>query len=151
MCWQNDVSVLDLSSRPKTATGFFDNWTVKQPWRFWKKSALLEGSGIQDDKLACQTDSGHFEGAGKARSAPDRSQRRIRSILSVGVLNHSKELTFKNSRGKDKKSQQTILKPWSNFIREFDPGSGWTLAACLTHASRTRVAGWSFRMETGNS
>ena len=21
---------------------------------------------------------------------------------------------------------------------EFDPGSGWTLAACLTHASRTR-------------
>ena len=28
-------------------------------------------------------------------------------------------------------SQQTIL--W-----EFDPGSGWTLAACLTHASRTK-------------
>ena len=25
-------------------------------------------------------------------------------------------------------------------IREFDPGSGWTLAACLTHASRTK---WS--------
>ena len=24
-----------------------------------------------------------------------------------------------------------------HFIREFDPGSGWTLAACLTHASRT--------------
>ena len=23
-------------------------------------------------------------------------------------------------------------------IREFDPGSGWTLAACLTHASRTK-------------
>ena len=23
------------------------------------------------------------------------------------------------------------------FYREFDPGSGWTLAACLTHASRT--------------
>ena len=26
-----------------------------------------------------------------------------------------------------------------HFIREFDPGSGWTLAACLTHASRTRL------------
>ena len=24
-----------------------------------------------------------------------------------------------------------------NFIGEFDPGSGRTLAACLTHASRT--------------
>ena len=25
------------------------------------------------------------------------------------------------------------------FFREFDPGSGWTLAACLTHASRTEL------------
>ena len=25
-----------------------------------------------------------------------------------------------------------------NFLWEFDPGSGWTLAACLRHASRTR-------------
>ena len=24
------------------------------------------------------------------------------------------------------------------FLWEFDPGSGWTLAACLTHASRTK-------------
>ena len=39
------------------------------------------------------------------------------------------------------------LKLWKNdfnhfgdkiqFFREFDPGSGWTLAACLTHSSRT--------------
>ena len=26
-----------------------------------------------------------------------------------------------------------------HLIREFDPGSGWTLAACLTHASRTGI------------
>ena len=25
----------------------------------------------------------------------------------------------------------------NTFLWEFDPGSGWTLAACLTHASRT--------------
>ena len=31
----------------------------------------------------------------------------------------------------------TIKKTW-----EFDPGSGWTLAACLTHASRTDLY-WS--------
>ena len=30
---------------------------------------------------------------------------------------------------------------------EFDPGSGWTLAACLTHASRTELFRWSFRMD----
>ena len=26
------------------------------------------------------------------------------------------------------------------FFREFDPGSGRTLAACLTHASRTKIS-----------
>ena len=35
-----------------------------------------------------------------------------------------------------------------NFFREFDPGSGRTLAACLTHASRTEPIGRSFRTET---
>ena len=29
-----------------------------------------------------------------------------------------------------------------NFLWEFDPGSGWTLAACLTHASRTKHFTW---------
>ena len=33
------------------------------------------------------------------------------------------------------------------IYREFDPGSGWTLAACLTHASRTELFRWSFRMD----
>ena len=31
------------------------------------------------------------------------------------------------------------------IYREFDPGSGRTLAACLTHASRTRIIGRRFR------
>ena len=33
------------------------------------------------------------------------------------------------------------------FIGEFDPGSGRTLAACLTHASRTELFDGSLRME----
>ena len=28
---------------------------------------------------------------------------------------------------------------FNTIFREFDPGSGWTLAACLTHASRTEL------------
>ena len=35
-----------------------------------------------------------------------------------------------------------------HILWEFDPGSGWTLAACLTHASRTRYFDWSFRMDS---
>ena len=31
------------------------------------------------------------------------------------------------------------------FYWEFDPGSGWTLAACLTHASRTELVGKRLR------
>ena len=31
------------------------------------------------------------------------------------------------------------------IYREFDPGSGRTLAACLTHASRTRICGKRIR------
>ena len=31
------------------------------------------------------------------------------------------------------------------MYREFDPGSGRTLAACLTHASRTRICGKRIR------
>ena len=33
------------------------------------------------------------------------------------------------------------------FFREFDPGSGRTLAACLTHASRTERIVRSFRTD----
>ena len=54
-----------------------------------------------------------------------------------------KELTFKNSK-KGMNSQVVILNRIKHFIREFDPGSGWTLAACLTHASRTRNFKWDF-------
>ena len=35
---------------------------------------------------------------------------------------------------------QIIWKRFNIFFGEFDPGSGWTLAACLRHASRTK---WS--------
>lgn len=35
------------------------------------------------------------------------------------------------------------------FVGEFDPGSGRTLAACLTHASRTGSAGLLFGGESG--
>ena len=36
-----------------------------------------------------------------------------------------------------KRANQTFSINFKNFSGEFDPGSGRTLAACLTHASRT--------------
>ena len=35
--------------------------------------------------------------------------------------------------------KENELEALINIIREFDPGSGRTLAACLTHASRTEI------------
>ena len=63
-----------------------------------------------------------------------------------------KELTFKNSKKgcspigdwRDEIAKQLFWPNQTHFIREFDPGSGWTLAACLTHASRTRNFKWDF-------
>ena len=36
---------------------------------------------------------------------------------------------------------------WEDFNEEFDPGSGWTLAERLTHASRTGIYKGSLRTE----
>ena len=48
---------------------------------------------------------------------------------------------FQRTKPKDSKPENKTGKPdiWQeDFLTwEFDPGSGWTLAACLTHASRT--------------
>ena len=56
-----------------------------------------------------------------------------------------------NRRAEQKTSLSSIQKSWkkqvnkepkgSQIFWEFDPGSGWTLAACLTHASRAEIRG----------
>ena len=53
----------------------------------------------------------------------------------------TEEKVSKRSRVRDKRRIRRI------YNREFDPGSGRTLAACLTHASRTDLIERSFRME----
>ena len=50
--------------------------------------------------------------------------------------------TFKNSRFGTNKSKSQIYSGDQLLTWEFDPGSGWTLAACLTHASRTKHFTW---------
>ena len=68
--------------------------------------------------------------------------------LNYWETNSSAEISLihferKNSKSKKKLEQNSskkILGPKGleiEFFREFDPGSGLTLAACITHSSRT--------------
>ena len=62
-----------------------------------------------------------------------------RKFLAIEGIN-SEEQSEKSQILKDsKKGSQSNLVRIKTFIWEFDPGSGWTLAACLTHASRTET------------
>ena len=57
------------------------------------------------------------------------------------------QLQLKQSDTSDSKVDFKNFGSLNTIFREFDPGSGWTLAACLTHASRTELLWWSFRMD----
>ena len=58
------------------------------------------------------------------------------SPLKNGMCSHLKSATRMGSH-------REVIFFENNFRTwEFDPGSGWTLAACLTHASRTKHSIW---------
>ena len=74
------------------------------------------------------------------KKAPKKLRGRVQSI--TGARNYKKHEAMTNSSMKDQFELRFVLIP---FYREFDPGSGRTLAACLTHASRTRICGKRIR------
>ena len=56
------------------------------------------------------------------------------------LLKNKKENSKQVKSKKDRSDEKMITEGdfgWHTNIREFDPGSGWTLAACITHSSRT--------------
>ena len=69
------------------------------------------------------------------KKAPKKLRGRVQSI--TGARNYKKHEAMTNSSMKDQFELRFVLMP---FYREFDPGSGRTLAACLTHASRTECS-----------
>ena len=90
------------------------------------------------------------------RKLPERrrtlkiKQRKFKPVITLRVhLKDSKvKTTQKNVKGyvsvsRASSSENLGLTPLGvdiQFFREFDPGSGRTLAACLTHASRTEIS-----------
>ena len=64
--------------------------------------------------------------------------RKKSTIVQILSKHLSKEL--KSNKKLDKIALKKVLSPKGfkiEFFREFDPGSGLTLAACITHSSRT--------------
>ena len=64
------------------------------------------------------------------------------------------EFQEKRNRKEFEQERQDKIEPKQTIYHgEFDPGSGRTLAACLTHASRTRrdekLASYRFEWQTG--
>ena len=77
---------------------------------------------------------------------PERDGSRKDGFRLPGKLRFQKNKERDGNHNPDNSSQ--IRTGWENFWTwEFDPGSGWTLAACLTHASRTGLFNGSFRTE----
>ena len=59
------------------------------------------------------------------------------------TANKPKTIQFREKTAKKntktKKHAKSVNRARKNLYEEFDPGSGWTPAACLTHASRTKI------------
>ena len=112
------------------------------------RPALLE-NGIEDEKASAGDHAatlGH-----KARSVDvtvhEKHKHLITDKVSQSVL---VPVDRRASQPRSRLSRSTISRPWSqthgravnDLDGEFDPGSGRTLAACLTHASRAGSIQW---------
>ena len=65
---------------------------------------------------------------------------KFRALKSAEISLKHFEKSTSNKEAKINSSEKGISsREWENiqFFREFDPGSGLTLAACITHSSRT--------------
>ena len=90
-----------------------DKWTVMQPWKFKRISEKRTVNGTR--KLS-----------GLVRNQTSYAEQEMKWTHEVLEVSAEQKLSILILRRRIK-----------IFYREFDPGSGWTLAACLTHASRT--------------
>ena len=80
--------------------------------------------------------------------ALENSKNSIGSWNPQRKIQRNEPLLFrnKNARESSDKEKAWEIKLQTNILTwEFDPGSGWTLAACLTHASRTKHLGTNLR------
>ena len=159
--WECD----NIIKRFRKKTQNLDNWITKQPWTLiqisfgfsWEwclQESPWNRTKVQNLNITVMT--------GKEPVVLDRNRH-----FYVPVQHSSRLRTSPSSRwgwapyvkylkclfiSKLIQRFQTFA-AWLNrkhFIWEFDPGSGWTLAACLTHASRTKHLTWFFGWRSGD-
>ena len=104
-----------------------DNWTVKHILTIYCK-AIYEGS--KNPKVQ-----GVPEETYNFRSTWKSFVKR-KPTVSKETGNWS---NLKKRSQFHRESRKRDLLRLKKSLREFDPGSGWTLAACLTHASRAEI------------
>ena len=122
------------------------------PWQI-NSNATLKIPRKRQGRPAWDKRSGKLmKGKGSREETNCRRPRRSKEAEGVGISEKNEirnremrvcENSTKNSKPETKlearRDWQENLKSWRNLTWEFDPGSGWTLAACLTHASRTDI------------
>ena len=105
----------------------FDNWTVEHI-----VSELME---IREDTSRKFFKSKRTLSKERTKKNSKREELARRLVLT-GIKPRRTASCSVNARFSSVQAQENLER--AHFIREFDPGSGWTLAACLTHASRTK-------------
>ena len=80
--------------------------------------------------------------SGRICSLKIEQQKKSRALKSADLVNNTLKKETQKSKKKLEKSSEKDVRQRKlfniEFFREFDPGSGLTLAACITHSSRTK-------------
>ena len=93
-----------------------DNWTIKQPWKFLNEKRIF-----------------------RKRNSRTRYQRYM--FIHANMKSWYTKVSWRKLAKLRFLKQIKLYEIKTILTWEFDPGSGWTLAACLTHASRTKQLG----------
>ena len=145
-------SITECPSQINRKRDFF-RWKIfwKKLKKSWKKVLTSEKRCGKITKLSRKTGARGPWKLNNTKKAKNETQpvnflHRFGFRITVGGLTPTTHASVQMSRDalKKIKAATAVLIP---FFREFDPGSGRTLAACLTHASRTESIRWSFRMD----
>ena len=139
--FRNNKQTIIYSTKRKT-----DFWNTR---RSWKERSKKMKKGV-DKAVVIWYYIGALQkhGARRTLKIKQRLMKRNPWILIWEVLSSTTVILVKN----EEKMSETSMSDWAlrmiwigqepdldKIFREFDPGSGWTLAACLTHASRTEL------------
>ena len=107
-----------------------DKSTVMQPWKFKRKI-------FREYRTDTNQTTNSIEGVSPAEGFASRMEQKKPSLFWSGDQTEVSQTAAGERQPCCHGSGGANFAEQKFLIREFDPGSGWTLAACLTHASRT--------------